>query len=52
MKRGEPLLWVHAASDEAADAALDRLAQLLCVLDPQQARPAEHGPVVCAVIDA
>mgnify|MGYP000915326489 CR=1 FL=1 len=49
--RGEPLVWVHAASDEAADAALDRLAQLLCVLDPQQARPAEHGPVVCAVID-
>ena len=52
VQRGEPLLWVHAASDEAADAALDRLAQLLCVLDPQQARPAEHGPVVCAVIDA
>jgi thymidine phosphorylase len=52
VRRGEPLLWVHAASDEAADAALDRLAQLLCVLDTLGVRPAEHGPVVCAVIDA
>lgn len=50
VQRGEPLLWVHAASDDAADAALARLATLLCVLDPRQARPAEPGPVVRAVI--
>ena len=46
--RGQPLLWVHAASEDAADAALARLAQLVRVDAVQQAQPAEPGPVVCA----
>jgi thymidine phosphorylase len=50
VQRGEPLLWVHAATDDSADAALARLATLLCVLDPLQAGPVVPGPVVCTVI--
>lgn len=46
--RGQPLLWVHAASEDAADAALARLAQLVRVDAVQQSQPAEPGPVVCA----
>jgi thymidine phosphorylase len=50
--RGEPLLWVHAASPAAADAALHTLAELVRVVPPQQAQPVEPGPVVCERVDA
>ncbi|WP_414654496.1 thymidine phosphorylase [Ideonella sp.] len=46
--RGQPLLWVHAASENAADAALARLAQLVRVEAVRQSQPAEPGPVVYA----
>ncbi len=49
--RGQPLLWVHAASDEAADAALARLAQLVRVDAAAQAQPVEPGPVICARVN-
>jgi thymidine phosphorylase len=48
VQRGQPLLWVHAASDEAADAALARLALLVRVDAVAQAQPVEPGPVICA----
>jgi len=48
VQRGQPLLWVHAANDEAADAALARLALLVRVDAVAQAQPVEPGPVICA----
>jgi thymidine phosphorylase len=48
--RGQPLLWVHAASERDADAALARLAELVVVASPQESQPIEPGPVVCSVI--
>ncbi|MFZ5547869.1 MAG: thymidine phosphorylase [Pseudomonadota bacterium] len=50
--RGQPLLWVHAASEADADAALARLAGLVRVVPPQEAQPVEPGPVVCERIVA
>ena len=48
--RGQPLLTVHAASDEQADAALSRLAALVKVDAPSQSQPVEPGPVVCEAV--
>jgi hypothetical protein len=45
--RGEPLLWVHAATTADADAALAGLATLVRVVPPHEAQPVEPGPVVC-----
>jgi thymidine phosphorylase len=44
--RGQPLLTVHAASADAADAALARLGELIRVEVPSEAQPVEPGPVV------
>ena len=48
--RGQPLLTVHAASEEQADAALSRLAALVKVDAPSQSQPVEPGPVVCEAV--
>jgi thymidine phosphorylase len=48
--RGQPLLTVHAATEAAAEVALDRLASLVTVESPSDAQPAEPGPAVCAVV--
>ena len=49
--RGQPLLFVHAASEAAADEALTRLATLITVEAPSEAQPTEPGPVVYSVVD-
>jgi thymidine phosphorylase len=48
--RGQPLLTVHAATEAAAEVALDRLASLATVESPSDAQPVEPGPAVCAVV--
>jgi thymidine phosphorylase len=49
--RGQPLLTVHAASEAAAQAALQRLAALVTVDPSSRAQPVEPGPVICARIE-
>jgi thymidine phosphorylase len=49
--RGQPLLWVHAASEADAQAALARLAALVLVEPPQASQAVEPGPAVYTVID-
>ncbi|WP_414652306.1 thymidine phosphorylase [Ideonella sp.] len=48
--RGQPLAWVHAASEADADAALARLAGVIVVESVQASQPIEPGPVVYSVI--
>lgn len=48
--RGQPLAWVHAASQADADVALARLASLVEVEPAQGSQPIEPGPVVYSVI--
>jgi thymidine phosphorylase len=50
VQRGEPLAWVHAASEADADAALARLGGLMPIVATDDARPVEPGPVVYSVI--